>query len=85
MKHERASTKSAESGRGSQRLGLWGPASPVSSGGEGRRCGKLLREFEKDLLRIDGLETGFFDMGRGEFGGRDGGENREDRKEAQCF
>ncbi len=63
----RALTGSVESGACSQRLGLLGPASPVSSGGEGRRCGKLLREIEKELLRIDGLGTGFFGVRRGDW------------------
>ena len=42
---------------------------------EGRaKMREVIKRNLEDLLRIDGLETGFFDMGRGEFGGRDGGE-----------
>lgn len=43
---------------------------------------EVIKRNLEDLLRIDGLETGFFDMGRGEFGGRNGAAGA-DRKEAR--
>ena len=55
MKHERASTVATESSYGSQRLELSGPVSPVSSGWEGRRCGKLLESELQKRMPEDGL------------------------------
>ena len=63
MEHERVSTVATESSCGSQRLGLWGSVSPVSSGGEGRRCGKLLKSFENAICNRS--DNRLFDIERG--------------------
>ena len=44
MEHEKASTVAAESGCSSQRLGLWGSVSPVSSERGGAKMREVIRE-----------------------------------------